>query len=379
MKKTLLVTIDFPPMFGGVANYWGNLVKHFSPNDLMVLAPEYKDSISYDTKQEQVICRRRLFSDSVWLWPKWLPLVVETFKICRREGIEKIIVAHALPTGYTAWLVKFFLGIPYVISAHGLDIALAARNSRKRKLLEFIVRGAESIIVNSEFTKGLMMAVTGADVNKIKVIFPCPNVVYQKVSADKLNTIKNKYNLHGKKIVLTVSRLIERKGQDKVIMALPEVIKEIPEVVYLIVGRGPQLNTLKSLVHSLRLTDKVVFFEDILNDELPMFYTLQDVFIMPTRELADGDIEGFGIVYLEANAFGKPVIAGRSGGAVEAVIHGVNGLIVDPLDVRAIGLALIDLFRDERKAKELGLNGGKRINEKFNWAQQAGELKKVLL
>jgi len=292
----------------------------------------------------------------------------------RREKIKKIIVGHILPTGTVALVLKKLLRVQYIVSIHGLDINLTQASSRKRRLAKLIVRNAEKIIANSNYTKQALINACGCDATKVEIVYPCPNISYEPQEEKIVASIRDKYNLQNKKVILTVSRLVERKGHDKVIQALPKVLEKIPNAVYLIVGAGANLKYLKELVALLKLEDHVLFFTDIADTELPGFYQLADVFIMPSRKLAGGDIEGFGIVYLEANGFGKPVIAGRSGGAVEAVEDNVNGLVVDPESIIEIADALIKILSDEALSKRLGEAGKIRIAKKFNWFEQAKRL-----
>ena len=118
MKKTLLVTIDFPPKFGGVANYWAKLAKHMPSKDFVVLAPDFDNALDFDMKQGYLIYRKRLLSQKVWIWPKWLPILIETWRLIKMEDIKKIIVTHVLPVGTVALFIKKMLNIPYVVSLH---------------------------------------------------------------------------------------------------------------------------------------------------------------------------------------------------------------------------------------------------------------------
>jgi phosphatidylinositol alpha-1,6-mannosyltransferase len=378
MKRTLLVTLDFPPMFGGVANYWANLSRFFPSDQFVVLAPECDDSLDFDIKQNYLIYRKNLISKDNWLWPKWLPLFYQALILVRREKIKKIIVGHILPTGTVALLLFKFLRISYVISIHGLDINLTQASRRKRWLTKTIVQNAETVIANSNFTKELLVKLGYCESEKIEIIYPCPNISYEQREENFVLEIKSKYKLEDKKIILTVGRLVERKGHDRVIQSLPKVLEKIPNAIYLVVGAGANLKYLKELVVLLKIEDHVLFFTDIADSELPGFYQLADVFIMPSRKLAGGDIEGFGIVYLEANGFGKPVIAGRAGGAVEAVEDGINGLVVDPESITEIADALIKILKDKALATKFGEAGKLRIAKKFNWFEQAKRLINLL-
>jgi phosphatidylinositol alpha-1,6-mannosyltransferase len=374
MMRTMLVTLDFPPQCGGVAVYWANLCRQLDGGNLTVLAPEGASTFEFDVKQKYLIYRRRLLSAERWLWPKWLPLLYYMWKCVKQAGAEQIIVAHVLPTGTAAYILKKLAGVPYVVSAHGLDIALTRACARKLFLTKLILKNAKAIIANSEFTRHELLKFNGVVPEKVSVVYPCPNSVGTAPEAVALTEFIKKYDLGGKKIILTVARLIERKGHDKVISAMPQILRACPNAIYLIVGHGAERQKLEALAERGGVRKQVFFFPDILDSELPFFYLAADVFVMPSRLLENGDVEGFGIVYLEANAYGKPAIAGLCGGAVEAVEHNVNGLLVDSENANEIAQAIISLLINENRARELGERGRRRVEEKFNWAEQARRL-----
>ena len=377
MKRTMLVTLDFPPMIGGVASYWANLARLMPSDRFFVLAEEGDSSLDFDVNQSFLIYRQNLISCRRWLWPRWLPLLWAMYRLARMKQIQRFIVAHVLPTGTAALILKKILRIPYNVSIHGLDVAWAQRSKRKKWLTKIIFKNAESVIVNSDFTRQRLQSLCHIAPGKIHLVYPCPNVVAAPAEVSREEFLK-KYNLENKRFILTVGRLIERKGQDKVIEALPRIMRAVPAVAYLVVGRGPKLDSLRASVKELKLEKQVRFCTDILDSELPAFYQNSELFIMPSRQLEDGDVEGFGIVYLEANHYGLPVIAGRSGGASEAVEHGINGLLVDPLSVNDIAQAIMSLLTNQVRACEFGERGRRRVAERFTWSEQARELVKAL-
>lgn len=378
MKRTLLVTIDFPPMVGGVSNYWANLCRELPQDDLVVLAPEFDGSIDFDIQQNYLIYRKELISKLKWFWPKWLPLFFSVLKIVKQEKIQRIIVGHLLPTGTVALILKKILRIPYVVSVHGLDVAYTQASHRKKHLAKKIVDNAERVISNSVFTKKLLQQYGLCDEDKVELVYPCANIKSTNVPEKIRDNLIKGNNLLGKKVILTVGRLIERKGQDKILEALPQVLLSCPDAFYISVGHGPKKESLIEIAEKLGVSDNVCFYYDVMDYELPAFYTLADVFVMPCRELDDGDIEGFGIVFLEAGMFCKPVIAGRSGGAVEAVEHGNNGLLVDPININEIAQAIITLLKNKGKADLLGSQGYKRVQEQFNWSEQAKKIISII-
>jgi phosphatidylinositol alpha-1,6-mannosyltransferase len=179
--------------------------------------------------------------------------------------------------------------------------------------------------------------------------------------------------LTGKRVIVTVGRLVDRKGHDMIIRALPKVLNDIPETVYLIVGRGPTEERLQALAREVGVENHIVFCGFVPEAELLAHYHAGDVFAMPNREVR-GDTEGFGIVFVEAGACGKPVIAGRSGGAVEVVAEGVTGFLVNPLDVHEIAETLTTLLQNRDLAARMGEAGRARVEQHYNYQQVAANI-----
>ncbi|MFA6410617.1 MAG: glycosyltransferase family 4 protein [Candidatus Buchananbacteria bacterium] len=390
IKKTLLVTLDFPPNLGGVATYYYNLCKNLPADKIVVLAPNQPGAEEFDQKQNFAIIRKNLIKDFPQTWPsgfrgvfkiiasvKWLTLIRQINLIAKHHKIELIQAGQVLPIGTLAWLYWRKKGVPYIFYAHGLDIMLPQKFMRKKTLLKKIIENAKAIVANSYFTKDELIKL-GAAPEKVKVIYPCPDSFSHQTTEWKNEKIIQDYKLTDKKILLTVGRLVERKGHDQVILALPKIIKQVPNLVYLIAGAGPQKPVLQNLVDQNGLRDVVKFIGQASKEELTIFYQICDVFIMPSRQLENGDVEGFGIVYLEANSFGKPVIGGKSGGVPEAIIDGKTGLLVNPENTDQIAQAVIKLLTDQSYAHRLGLQGLERVSNEFDWLTQAQKLKSLL-
>jgi phosphatidylinositol alpha-1,6-mannosyltransferase len=236
---------------------------------------------------------------------------------------------------------------------------------------------AHVIIVNSEHTLQEYRLFGGKNSRVLKI---APGVDARRFipSIDCRNII-DKYDLGGKRVLLTVSRLVKRKGHDLVFKALPIIAEQIPQVTYLIVGSGSQEAHLRTLATELGVADRVVFSGYAPEGDLPSYYNACDVFVMPSRQIEGREgIEGFGIVYLEANACGKPVIGGNSGGVAEAVQDGVTGFLVDPLDHHAFASAVTKLLCDHDLARRLGMQGRERVEREFAWEKQASRLRNAL-
>jgi phosphatidylinositol alpha-1,6-mannosyltransferase len=385
MKKLLIATIEFPPQKGGIANYLAGLAGALPADQVVVLAERHGGVESFDTKQSYKIYRRNLFSK--FIWPKWLPIMWHLWRVVRKEKIEVILVGQVLPVGTVAMILKKFFKIPYVVSCHGMDILTAAGDLRKKKLMNKILEQASGVIANSEFTKNGLIKLAIPE-SKIIVVYPCPHTKIFGVGAcvekkegiapDKILEIKNRLGLADKKIILTVGRLVARKGQDKVIEAMPKILEKIPNALYVIIGNGPESEKLKIQSEKLKLENNILFTGEISEEKKSAFYQLCDLFIMTPRQIGP-DVEGFGTVYLEANQYEKPVVAGRSGGVAEAVVDNVTGLIVDPENINQIAEAVIKILSDESLAKKMGERGRERVEKEFGWEVQAEKLKKIVV
>jgi phosphatidylinositol alpha-1,6-mannosyltransferase len=369
MKKTLLITIDFPPKTGGVANYLSNFSKNLPYNKIVVLADKSVGQTHHHEIKYQLIKEDLNYK---FFWPHWLKTYFVAKKVIEREKIEQIIISHIIPMGYIALVLK----LPFFVILHGYDITLAKKSIWKKHWLKKILKASEHIIVNSNFTKREVIE-TGISENKITIVNPCPNIKY-KINDIEKEIIKKELGLVHKKILLSVGRLIERKGFDKVIEALPEILPQIPSLVYIIVGKGPDRERLENLAEKLKVAGNVVIVEDVPDTNLPCYYDLADVFIMPSRVINKEDVEGFGIVYLEANLFGKPVIAGKTGGVEDAVVDNQTGILVNPEDINSIAIAIIKLLTDQNLANKLGVQGKERVLKEFQWPKQIAKLENIL-
>ena len=229
-----------------------------------------------------------------------------------------------------------------------------------------VYNNASAIIANSSNTKKILMG-AGVHEKKICIIHPGVNVHEFLDQENQGLEIRRRHKLSGP-VLLTVGRLQRRKGQDMVIKALPEVKKIFPSITYLIVGSGEEEAYLHNLCYEFGVADHVVFAGKIPDSELPAYYAACDIFVMPNRQIGE-DIEGFGMVYLEAGAAGKPVIGGKSGGTQDAIVDDVTGVRVNGEDVKDVCNAIIAFLRDFQKAKRLGENGRQRVINDFTWEQ----------
>ncbi|MBI4121852.1 MAG: glycosyltransferase family 4 protein [Parcubacteria group bacterium] len=368
MMKVLLVSIDFAPNHGGVAAYWLRVCRTLVGSELAVLT-----NIAAAPKAglpQQIVVRPLL---SHWFYPRWLRGVFDIWRTCRQLQCRQIIAAQLLPVGSMAYILHRLTGIPYVVQVYGMDLALAMRHPRKKRLARRILRSAHAVIANSQATARLAKECDGEDLN-IQVVYPIPEISQADVKV--MDHLRAKYHLSGQRIILTLGRLVERKGQDKVIEAMPAIRAQVPDAVYVIVGDGSDAGRLKTLAKEQG--EAIVFTGSVDEAERNAWLSICDVFAMPSRTLP-GDVEGFGMVYLEAAAFGKPVVAANSGGAGEAVEDGKTGLLVEPTSADAIAGAITRLLLNPAEAQALGTEGKRQMQTKWQWNEQIERFKQALL
>ena len=273
MKKTLLITLDFPPRTGGVARYLINLAQELPSNRLVVLNPFVGHA--YHTKFP--VYTRNLVRR--WLFPTWLPMFWHILRAVRREGIEMLWVAQPLPVGTVAWCVSKIFRIPYVVNIHGMDIHFAMRKFRKKWFFARVLHGSSWITVNSEYTAAEIMKL-GDFHSKVRVVYPCPGNEARVFRKQAVDDFLRRFALTEKRILLTVGRLVQRKGNDILIRSLPRILEKVPNVHCVMVGAGEDENRLRSMVHEYGVEEHVTFSGRVSDDELALWYQAADVFVM---------------------------------------------------------------------------------------------------
>ncbi|MFH1866801.1 MAG: glycosyltransferase family 4 protein [Patescibacteria group bacterium] len=360
MKRILLVTTDYPPRLGGVATYYNKLVNQLG-SDISVLT-----SVPGKDKDDIKTFRKKLF----WsFWPHWLPLIWLIPDYLKKTSSKIVWAGQLLPIGTACLINKLLWQIPYFVSLHGLDIQLVKVSPWKNWLAAQILKEATFITTNSKFTAGLLSDYQ-IPTDKIIVIYPQPQEL-PKPEQRLIDELKTKYHLINKKVILTVSRLVKRKGITEVLEALPMAVKQNSNLVYVIVGDGPEKANIEARIKELGLP--AILVGAVSQLELRAWYSICDIFILvPLDNVID--VEGFGIVYLEAQAAGKPVIGSRVGGVPEAV--GEAGLLVS--NQAELLASLTNLLQNSKERKRLGEIGFARVNDQFNITTQANKLREVL-
>jgi phosphatidylinositol alpha-1,6-mannosyltransferase len=259
-----------------------------------------------------------------------------------------------------------------------MDLLEPGRSLRYRLVMRRTLRRASLVVANSRYTAQIAAA-RGARQKQIVVIQPGvdPN---RYLPGPRQTALLGRYQIDAEvPVLVSVGRLIPRKGFDIVLQALPEILRSFPEAVYLIVGDGPDRERLAALANSLSVQRNVRFATEVPDDALPAYYQSADAFVMPSRVLTEsGDAEGFGMVFLEAGCCELPVIGGRSGGIEDAVVDGVTGYLVDPASPVECADKIAALLSNPQLRKQMGTRARQRAVEEYQWTQVAGRYLEAL-
>ncbi len=372
MKKTLIITLEFPPHIGGVATYVHDVAHALDPEKTIILAPKVPSDFKEEVQgEDRYQCIRKNLLFPRWLWPRWLKLCWLVWLICRKEKIELIMIHHILPAGYPAWLMRKFLKIPYLVFSHGTDIAAASRTKWKAFMAQKVALSSEQIVCNSDSLARRLLIRFPKLAGKVSVVYPCPQEIFiNPVEPEKISELKQNLALQGKKVILSVARLVDGKGFPHLVRVMSEVVKINPTIVWIIIGTGPKLQQIITDVEKNNLQNIVRFIGDVPHDTMPPYFQAADLFILLTHP-DNGQEEGLGLVFLEAAAAGLAAIAGKSGGVEEAIRNGQTGLVFDVYrESKSIVESIVTLLRDTSYRQSLGKNAQQRIKAEFNWPHQ---------
>jgi phosphatidyl-myo-inositol dimannoside synthase len=368
--RLLVLTENFAPAKGGSITWMLNTYSRFDPREVVVVTSPHEGDTRTDRALPFQVVRIPMTLDD---WDptrpaslfRYLQAMWQVYHQCQTHRVQQIHGAKVLPEGLIAWALRQCYGVPYLLYAHGEEILIAQSSRKLVWLLPRIYHGAAAIIANSRHTKTLLQDL-GIDAHKIHIIHPGVHMQSFCASPDAAQRIREKHQLGVAPMLLTVGRMQRRKGQDMVIQALPRIRQSIPQVKYVMVGTGEELTSLTTLAQELGVQDSVIFAGNVPDQELAAYYAACDVFIMPNRQIG-GDIEGFGMVYLEAGAVGKPVIGGKNGGTDDAILDDVTGIRVDGHSRVEIAQAVIDLLSAPDRAQAMGERGRQRVESEFAW------------
>ena len=375
MSKTLFITNDFPPRPGGIQTFVYEIVARFNPESVVVLASDWANSNEFDTGLDYKVVRAK--SKVLLPTKKTLSLAAQ---LIAEHNIDQVVFGASAPLGLLAKPLRK-LGIKKIIAfTHGHEVGWA-KTPLTKSLLRRIAKDVDSLTYLTAYTKaGILKGLPKNTESKMYQLLPGVDTQLFNPSNKVAGAqIRADLGFADRPTIVSVSRLMARKGHDQLIKAIPEISKSIPGVALVIVGDGKYRKSLQKLVRKLKLTNDVYFSGKVPYADLPNWYAVGDVFAMPCRtRMANWDVEGLGIVYLEASATGLPVVAGDSGGAPEAVIPGKTGYVVGGRDSKMLVKQLVALLSDENLRVELGQNGRDWVCKDWTWDQAYQEVQTLL-
>lgn len=374
MRRTLLVTNDFPPRHGGIQSYLHNFAAQLPPEDLTVLTSSYHhaDTQSFDAAQLYEVHR----SPRTVMVPT--PDVTRrAVELVRSHDIETVWFGAAAPLGLMARALRRAGADRIITSTHGHEVGWWMAPG-SRQALRRIGNDTDVMTYVSEYTRRrLAKAFRGAG-----RLANLPSGVDSSVfrpDPQSRALLRERYGLGDRPVVLCLSRLVPRKGADMLIRAMPQVLAQVPGTALVIAGEGRYLPTLRRLVAQHGLEGDVLFTGRVPADEITAHHAMPDLFAMPCRTRGRGlDVEGLGVVYLEAAAAGVPVIAGMSGGAPETVRDGQTGLVVDGRSVNDIADAVVSVLADPERAARMGVAGRDWARDHWGWETLGARLRGLI-
>jgi phosphatidylinositol alpha-1,6-mannosyltransferase len=366
VPRTLLVTNDYPPRVGGIQRTLEALVNELPGDRVAVFCPDTDGAEAFDTAAPYRVLRQ----PERFLWPT--PEVGRRVRAAARGFAAEVVLFGAT---YPLALLGPGLarrGIPYLTGAHGFEYWLSIAPVAHGLLRRASSRASHVAVMCSAFVARVVRTAVPDEV-PVSVLYPGADV--ERFRPDlPFEDLRERHGLSGRPLVVCVSRLVPRKGQDVLIRAMPEIRHRVPDAALLIVGDGPSRSRLESLAAGSP-SGSVAFAGQVPETDLPRYYRAGDVFAMPCRSRLGGlEVEGWGNVFLEAAACGRPVVVGDSGGAREALVDRATGLLVDGTDVGAVAEAVGSLLADPALANAMGAAGRERVERSFTWPRAAGRL-----
>ena len=376
----LLVSEIFPPVHGGSGRWFWEIYRRLPRKEYVIAAGEHPRQQEFDRTHDLRLTRLPL-AQRAWGVRSWAGLAgyLKSAKRLRHlmwlEDVRMLHCGRCLPEGFTAWLLSWWTGVPYAVYVHGEDVTTAATSRELSWMVRRVLGGARTVIANSRSTRQLLLADWGLPQERVRLLYPGVDTT-RFVPAPRDPAIRKELGWGERPVVLTVGRLQKRKGHDMLIRALTAVRRRVPDVLVAIVGDGEERTALEKLIGEQRVNRHVQFVGEVDDEGLIRRYQQCDLFALPNRR-EGSDIEGFGMVLLEAQACGKPVVAGDSGGTAETMRVPQTGRIIACDRPDELAKLLPELLTQPAELGRMGTAGRRWVVEHFDWdalARQAREL-----
>jgi len=373
MNRLLVLTELFLPTKGGTAVWASEVYKRLGGKEIHIVTADVPGAATVDAVHPNTIHRLNL-KRIAWLRPESLVMYMRFFckalALALMHRFDAIHAFRALPEGLVAWAVARLTFRPVVIYAHGEELTTWGYGG-KYKTMRFVLRHADQVIANSEHTCNTLLEM-GIDAARIKIIYPGVDVSVFRPGLDVTGLREGLGIGRADKLILSVGRLSRRKGFDQMIRTVALLNAEGIKVKYVIAGIGEDADYLADLILEHNLQDVTHMIGAVSDADLPRWMNTCDVFAMPNRDI-NGDNEGFGMVFIEAAACGKPSLAGDAGGTGSAVLHDITGIRVDGTSVLAVSNGLRKILMEDYLAITLGQQALERVKCEFSWERVANK------
>jgi len=374
----LMITELFLPTKGGTAVSFDDDFRRLGGKEVHIITADVPGAREFDRDHPNSVHRLQL-RRLPWLKPESLlmyaKLLCKSLALVARNRFEAVFAGRALPEGLVALLVGRLRGLPVLIYAHGEELSGWGRGWKFRAMC-FTMRRADALLSNSDFTRDTLVNLLGVDPGRIALTYPTVDETRFRpgLPCDDLRAGLGLPS--GQPLILSVGRLMRRKGFDNVIRVLPRLVAQGIDAHYVVVGIGDDREYLRDLAEELGVSGRVHLLGHVPYDDLPRWYCACDLFAMPNRDIG-GDTEGFGLVFLEAASAGKPSLAGVAGGTGSAVVDGVTGVRVDGEDLDAIARDLARLLTNRAEAERMGRKGRERILDFYTHQRRVDQLRSL--
>lgn len=369
--RLLVLTELFLPTKGGTAVWAAEVYKRLGGKGIHIVTADVPGSDEVDATHPNTVHRISLKRVS-WLRPESLAMYARFFfksmGLALTYRFDAIHAFRALPEGLVAWLVARLTFRPVVIYAHGEELTTWGRGG-KYKAMRFALRHADRVIANSTYTRDTLAAM-GVDPLRIRLVHPGVDLARFRPGQDVTGLRESLGIAAEESLVFAVGRLSRRKGFDRLVEAVAGLRQEGMPVRCVLAGIGEDAEYLDGLIANLAMNNIVHRIGPVAEADLPRWMNACDLLAMPNREI-NGDTEGFGMVFIEAGACGKPVVGGRAGGVPSAVEEGVTGMLVNGDDVADVQQGMKRLLSDPAWARSMGEAGMRRARERFSWERVA--------
>jgi phosphatidyl-myo-inositol dimannoside synthase len=378
--RTLLISEVFPPKTGGSGRWFWEIYRRLPREEHVIAAGEHPKQDEFD-KQHDLNLVRLPLEMATWGIASlagcraYWRAIRALRRVVRRERVGMIHCGRCLPEGLMALALKWWCGVPYLCYAHGEEVQYAADSRELGWLLRRVMCGAECIIANSQNTCRILTEKWQVAAERVHVLHPGVDTT-RFVPAERDLKTRRLLGWDDRPVILTVGRLQKRKGHDRLIAALPEIRRALPAVRYAIVGDGEERPRLEALAHEFGVADAVQFLDEVDDGTMLKCYQQCDLFVLPNRQVGQ-DIEGFGIVLLEAQACGKPVVAGASGGTAETMEVPRSGRIVNCDGPNELACLVAELLGDSKLRGRMGASGRSWVVDRFDWASLSQQAQDV--